>query len=325
MRKNIARGLLAMCLSAAAFTAKAQPAIPREYIEYPGFSVGLNFGMADLWGDVGTQSLMDHYFNGKYWDKPTFMGGIFGRYVSHPSIAWRANLNYGVLYATDQWNEKKAKKAKTVEEDAYQRYLRNQDVKTNIWEGSITMEVFPLRFNSENKSAANRLQPYALVGIGLFHANPWTSYIDRYSLRRKWIEVNDLRLEGEGVTYSEAVPSFARKTKKFQIAFPVGLGLRYDINRELAVGVEYQYRFTMTDRLDLVSSEYPTEDFYRRNLSPEDAELANALADKMYEIDPSVERKPWATRGNKEVRDSYSTFSVMLIYRLNKNKVPWWY
>jgi opacity protein-like surface antigen len=323
MRKNIASGILALCMSAVAFTAKAQPAIPREYIEYPGFSVGMNFGVSDLWGDVGTQTLVDHYTNGKY--KPFFMGGIFGRYVSHPSIGWRLNLNYGVLYATDQWNEKKAKKAKTVEEDAYQRYLRNQDVKTNIWEGTITMEVFPMRFNSESPSADNRLQPYAVGGIGLFHANPFTSYIDPYSKRRKWVEINDLHLEGEGNTYGEAVPTFARKTKKFQMTFPIGLGLRYDVNRELAIGVEYQYRFTMTDRLDVVSSEYPTDAYYDKYLSPEDAELAKALVDKMWEIDPSVERKPWATRGNNDVNDGYSTFSVMLIYKLNKNKVPWWY
>ena len=40
------------------------PDIP--YIEQRGFSLGVNMGQADLWGDVGTKSVMDHYTNDVY-------------------------------------------------------------------------------------------------------------------------------------------------------------------------------------------------------------------------------------------------------------------
>lgn len=325
MRKNIARSVLALGLSALSFVAKAQPAIPAEYIEHPGFSVGLNVGVSDLWADVGTQSMIDHYTNGKYFDKIFFMGGIFGRYTVHPAFSMRLNLNYGTLYATDEWNKNKAAKAESLDDDAYQRYLRNQEIKVNIWEGSLVAEFMPLRMNSESRSAARRLQPYVVAGVGLFHARTFNTYVKPGSFAKSWVDITDIPVEGEGVTYANATPGFARKIKKFQFAAPVGIGLRWDINYELAIGVEYMYRLTMTDRLDKVSSEYPTDAYFEKNLSYEDAELAKAIVDKTWVIDPSYERKAWQTRGNKDVMDGYSTFSVMLIYRLDKNKAPWWY
>lgn len=325
MRNKVARCLLAVCMSAGVFTAKAQPAIPREYIEHPGFSVGLNVGISDLWGDIGTQSPIDHYTNGKYFKQVFFMGGIFARYSAHPSLGFRLNLDYGTLYATDEWNEKKAMKAKTTDDDAYQRYLRNQDAKVNVWETSLVAEFFPLRLNSESRSASRRLQPYILAGVGLFHQHNYASVVHAGTKAKKWVDVNDIPLEGEGLTFVNETPGFSRKVKQFQFAAPVGLGLRWDINNEVSVGVEYMYRITTTDRLDKVSSQYPTDEYYDARLSPEDATLAKAIVDKTWVIDPSFQRKPWATRGNKDVFDGYSTFSVMLIYRLNANKNPWWY
>src|SRR5690606_35465680 len=114
MRKNTRRGLLALAISATTLSAYAQPAIPRKYIEHPGFSLGMQFGMTDLWGDVGTQNLVDHYTNGKYLDKPCFMGGILGRFTAHPMLAFRLSLSYGTLFATDEWNEDKAKEATSI-------------------------------------------------------------------------------------------------------------------------------------------------------------------------------------------------------------------
>jgi hypothetical protein len=300
--------------------AYAQPSIPRNYIEYPGFSLGANIGLLDLWGDIGTKSVIDHYTNGKYFDKPTFMGGIFARYTRHPAFAFRLNLNYGTLYATDAWNEKKALEASSTETDAFQRYLRNQDIRANTWEGSLLVEFMPLRLNSENRSAWKVMQPYAVAGIGGFHFKPQTSVTDRITGATKWVDVHELRLEGDGVPGSKA-----RKTSLWQPVVPVGLGLRWDLNPELAFGVEYLYRFTITDRLDNVSSQYATPGYYDRNLSPEKAAIAKEVYDKSWEINPNVQRQPWAIRGNKEVLDSYSTISLMIIYKITPNKLPWWY
>ena len=324
MRKNIVRSFLALFVSAAALSATAQPAIPKDYVETAGFSLGINVGLSDLWGDVGTQKLVDHYVNSKYWDKPCFMGGIFVRYQAHPVLAARLSLSYGTLYANDNWNKTKAEKAASIEDDAFQRYLRNQDARANIWEGTFMLEFTPLRFNTESRAAQRKMQPFLMAGIGGFHFNPQSSLYDPITGRRKWVNTNDLHLEGDGITHEDETATYARKTSLWQLCVPVGLGLRWDIGRNMAFGVEYLYRFTMTDRLDNVSSEYPTDDYFDRHLAPEKATVAKQIVDKSFEIEPSVERKPWATRGNKEVLDGYSTISVSFIYKINTNKTPWW-
>lgn len=320
MRKKLIRSLLVLCVSATVTTAFAQPAIPRKYIEHPGYSVGINFGMADLWGDVGTQSLLDHYNNDYYFNNPTFMGGIFARYTAHPSLAIRLSVNYGTLYATDQWNYNKAKEATSIEDDAYQRYLRNQDVRANIWEGMLSFELMPLRFNSESKMAAKRMQPYITAGIGGFYFRPQTSLIDPLTGRKRWVDTRWLSLEGDGIEGSGA-----RTTTPFQLCAGLGFGLRWDVGSDCMIGFEYLYRMTSTDRLDNVSSYYATEDYYDRHLNAEQADIAKQVYDKQWYIEPGAKAEPWTPRGNKDVLDGYSTISIQFIYKLETNKIPWWY
>ncbi len=325
MRKKMLRSLLSVCFSAAVLTASAQPGIPREYIEFPGYSVGFNFGMADLWGDVGTKSVIDHYTNGQYFSKPTFMGGVFARVTAHPSFATRIGVNYGTLYATDMWNKKKAESAKSIDDDYFQRYLRNQDVRSNVWEGSVIFEFMPLRMNSESRSAFRRMQPYIAFGGAFFHYKPQTSLIDRVTYKKTWVNTMDLHLEGEDFEFSKATPHHSKKSHSWVFAVPVGAGLRWDLSSNLAFGVEYMFRYTTTDRLDNVSSEYASPKYFDEHLSPEKAALAKEVYDKSWAIEPSATHEPWSKRGNKDVKDSYSTISFMLIYKLKTNKVPWWY
>lgn len=319
MRKKLIRSLLVIGISATTLSAFAQPAIPRKYVEHPGFSVGVNFGLSDLWGDVGTQGVLDHYANKRYWQKPHFMGGIMMRYSGHPALAFRANINYGTLYATDEWNIDKAEDAQSIEDDAYQRYLRNQDARANVWEGTFMVEIAPLRWNSESKMAQRAMQPYVAFGAGGFHFRPQTSLIDRNTGYKRWVYTKELRLEGEGIPNSGAV-----ETSLWQVCVPLGAGLRWDIGNDMFIGVEYLYRLTTTDRLDNVSSFYLSEDYYDRYLSPEDAAVAKEVYDKSWYIEPSVENAPGTPRGNKDVLDGYSTFSIQFIYRLESNKIPWW-
>jgi opacity protein-like surface antigen len=325
MRKKIVRSILIACMSFAVVKSYAQPAIPREYIEHPGYSLGINFGWADLWGDVGTKSMMDHYNNPLYLNKPCFMGGIMGRLTAHPMFAMRFGVNYGTVYATDAWNKDLAKTAKSIEDDAFQRYLRNQDARANIWELSYQVELIPFRANSESKIAAKRLQPYLTFGLAAFSFKPQTSLIDPVTRETKWVNTRDLHLEGEGIEYEVPTPGHSKKTNKWAFAIPVGAGLRMDINKNFAIGLEWLLRITTEDRLDGVSSEYVTKAYLDKNLSPDKAETAKLVYDKSWAIDPNVEHGAWTKRGNKDNKDKYSTVSLTFIYKLKRDKTPWWY
>lgn len=333
MRKMIVCGLAALCLGlAVAPKADAQRRMRQHkmfyndpyYVEPSGWGLGVNIGLSDLWGDVGTKSILDHYTNSKYWSKPHFMGGLFGRYTIHPSLGLRFGINYGTLYANDNWNETKAKKELFSEADPVQRYFRNQNAKTNIWEGSLLLEINPLRLgNLELRSKVfRRFQPYLLAGIGYYHFEPMSQLENG-----RWIKTYDLNLEGNGYVDANKQPlaNTPATYSKWQLNVPLGIGVRWDIGHQLDLGIEYQYRYCFTDYLDGVSANYINPDYYDINLSPRDAAAAKQLADKSYLIQADMKHAAGELRGNSAVNDGYSTISISLFYKVKAKKIPWWW
>jgi len=327
MRKKFIRSIFTLGISAVAFgTANAQLGHSKEYIEPPGWSIGTNIGLADLWADVGTKSVIDHYANDQYWGRPHFMGGLFVRYSAHPAFAIRLGASYGSLYASDEWNKEKATSATTQSDDAYQRYLRNQQIKSNIWETSLLFEITPRRINYESRAATKRFQPYLLLGVAYFHFKPTAKYIDREGNDRGYVNLYDLNLEANGLpneVYSDSKPTY----NLWQVAVPAGVGVRWDIGRRLALGVEWLYRLTFTDYLDNVSGKYVDPTLYAgiHAGDPGKAALAAEMQDRSWMVDRSVTHAAGENRGNASNKDSYSTFGLTLIFKVPSKKSPWWY
>lgn len=292
-------------------------------VEPSGFSLGFNFGMSDLWGDVGTKSMIDHYTNNKYADLLHYMGGMMIRYSFHPAFAARLNVNYGSIYATDEWNVQKAKKATSLGDDYVQRYSRFQDVKDNIWETSLTFEISPFRMGSySSRSALRKGQPYLLAGIGYFHFQPYSHYTNKETGVTQLIKTYDLHLEGDGFTNMPDAPA---KYSLWQIEVPLGIGYRVDIGEHVNIGFQWEWRMTMTDYLDGVSDKYIDPKYFDMNLTPGQAEMAKAQYDRTWV--PNV-IKGGATagsqRGNPSNKDSYSTISVVVYYRFKTRTTNWW-
>lgn len=325
MRKTFIRSIVTICASIGSVGAvQAQLGHSKEYVEPPGWSVGMNVGLLDLWGDVGTQSVIDHYANSQYWDKPHFMGGVFVRYTAHPAIAFRLGVNYGTLYANDDWNKQKAESASSVEDDAFQRYVRNLHVRANTWEGNFLIEFNPLRMSLDSRAARKRFQPYLLAGFAYFHFKPTAKYIDRDGNDRGYVNLYDLHIEGDGLP-PEVYPDAPAKYDLWQMAVPLGLGVKWDIGKQLVLGIEYMYRMTFTDYLDNVSKNYLPPWFYD-GLPPEKAYLAQQMADRSWLILGENHNVPrGGMRGNPSVNDSYSTFGVTLMFKIPSRKTPWWY
>jgi opacity protein-like surface antigen len=331
-----------VCLSAVALHAGAQQKWTRyrapEFAERPGWSLGLNFGMSDLWGDVGTKSPLDHYTNDKYWTKPHFMGGIFARYAMHPAYVLRLGLNYGSVYANDNFNYTKAKSASSTEDDAYQRYYRNLDVKSNIWEGNVMLELNIRRMGDlERAGAKKRMQPYLLVGVGGMHFRPKGTYTARGTDGRmngqsREVDLYDLNLEGNGITITDSAAAslnFKRPAaySLWNLVIPLGFGLRWDLADQLSLGIEYMYRYTFTDYLDNVSGYYVDPGVFEieHAQDPQRQQMAKDMYDKSWQIDPNAKHGSNELRGNSGVPDGYSTIAISFYYRLKTKKVPWWY
>ena len=322
MRKTFVRCLLAFGLLTAVIPASHAQ---KSYIEPEGFSIGFNFGMTDLWGDVGTKSILDHYTNEGYFDQPCFMGGLYGRYTIHPAAVVRFGLNYGVAYASDDWNKDLAYEAKFIEEDAFQRYLRNQTTKTDLFEGNVMLEINLFRFNAGTfgSLAWKRFTPYALLGVGYFNYNTKNKLVDPTGgYADKWVSTYDLNLEGDGWF---GTTNNDKRESRWGMQVPLGFGVKWDIGKRLNIGVEYLYRYTFKDQIDGVSGNYIDPSLFDKNLSAQQAAQAKAMYDRSYLINPVIQHAPGEKRGNPEVNDGYSTFGISLYWKLNKKRKPWWY
>jgi hypothetical protein len=321
MRKTFIRSILAFGVAAmTVVTAQAQHVERKDYVEPSGWALGINFGMTDLWADVGTKSIMDHYNNGKYFDRPCFMGGLFGRYTIHPALCLRFALNYGTLYASDSWNENKARSATYISDDYYQRYLRNLNVRTNMWEGNLMFEFNPRRLNIGPRTARGRFNPYLLAGFGYFHFNPQGTLASRNGAKDKWVNLKDLHLEGDGWG-----GSYPAETKYWQMEVPFGLGVRWDLGTKLDLGLEYIYHYCFTDALDNVSTVYVDPNQYDKHLSPDKAQIAREMQDKTWQITDAATRKTGDLRGNSAVNDAYSVINITFFYKVKSRRNPWWW
>lgn len=307
-----------------------EPDIP--YVDPRGWSLGLNFGSADLWGDVGTMSIMDHYLNSNYtndiFGNMRFMGGMFFRYTYVPGISFRLGVNYGSLYATDKWNEDKALKAKNIEDDSYQRYVRNLDAYTNIWEGNFLFEFSPLQvFNWEfSRAAKMSFQPYLILGVSGFHYNPQGTYLDLKTRKEKQIDLQPLHTEGEN--FNAPGYELPANYSLWSYAAVGGIGFRFDIGKRkrIGIGIEYQLRYTFTDYLDDVSGKYVDPLLFDIAYLNEHGKsfTAGKMADRSREIIPGYRHQPGEIRGDASNNDMFSTVSVMFFWKINKRWLPWW-
>lgn len=316
MRARSIRKLFILLVAACATTVSsyAQDA-SRIYIEPDGWSIGTNFGLADLWGDVGTKDFLDHYTNSKYFDKVTFLGGMFGRYTIHPCLSVKFGLNYGALYATDEWNYDKAKLATSQGDDAYQRYARQQKARTNIFEGNILMEFSPMRYNPESNRANRKGQVVFGLGLGYFHFNPQSTI----ALGTKYVDIYNLHLEGDGFG-----AGFPKSYSLWQFCIPMSIAYRWDLGKHLNLGFEYMYRKTFTDYLDGVSGKYIDKSEYAKHMSAADATNAALIADKEFYNNLGQPNVAGNIRGNSANKDAYSTFSITLYYKLLTREGKWW-
>lgn len=304
------------------------PDIP--YVDQRGFSIGFNFGSADLWGDVGTKSFVDHYLNDNYtsdvFNNMRFMGGVFARYTYVPGISFRLGVNYGSLYATDKWNEQKAKKAKTIEDDAFQRYVRNLDAYNNIWEGNLLFEFSPFQVSNWEfgHSAKWNCQPYLLMGASVFHFNPQGTYVNLETGQEKKIDLQPLHTEGEN--FSAPGYTFPENYSLWSYAAVGGVGFRFDIGRGLGLGLEYQLRYTFTDYLDDVSGKYVDpmiQDIAFLNENGKNM-VSRKMSDRSNEVIPGYHHTAGEFRGDPNNNDMFSTVSIMFYWKIDKRALPWW-
>ena len=244
---------------------------------------GLMAGASTYLGDLVVGSIDSKEIHPAY--------GGFVRYTPFALLSFKASL----MFATVSGDDGNATRE-------LWRKERNLSFRSNIYEFSVGAELNLTGFNPD--VLKKTFSPYLLGGVSIFRFNPKALY------NGDWVELQPLGTEGQGI------PDRPKPYQLTQISFPVGFGLKYAINDLWNIGMEFGYRFAMTDYLDDVSSTYVT----RNELIEANGELAANLANRTGEYlnTPPVIVATGTGRGRENI-DVYMIFGITISYNFIDN------
>ena len=191
--------------------------------------IGVSAGLAHYFGDLNNQSSLNSA-------KPVlglFARKQFGNYVALRLSGHYTNLGYSDIYSNIDFQK-----------------VRNLSFNTDLWEVSLQGDFNFFRFVPGD--ASYPFTPYITMGVGTFNYNPYAFLNgNKYFLR-------ELGTEGQGSTkYPER-----KQYGKQAFCIPLGMGVKFNIIKNVNFALEFSYRFTNTDYLDDVSSTYAGEDTF---------------------------------------------------------------
>ncbi len=235
------------------------------------FEIGGQFGFTNYFGDLQASHLEPSEYN--------MALGLFGRLNLNRHLSVKLGFLKGEISGTDQNSSASSG-----------RRQRNLSFKSPIYELSLTGEFNIVPFDiREDKIAAF----YLFTGVAGFKFNPYADFEgERYSLR-------DLGTEGQYLPGSDNTPY-----SLYQIAIPMGIGTKINLNYRCNIGVEIGLRKTFTDYLDDVSTVYPNIEALDA-ADPIAAQLSFREAE-YYELDlKSADEPAGKIRGNPDKMDWY--------------------
>lgn len=253
------------------------------------FGIGANTFLGDLGGNKGNGAPFVKDFNIKT-VKPA-LGLSYAYYLNNyfkvAATVLATNINGADSLVDNQVNG---------------RYLRNLSFNSNILELSAGFEFYPLTYFSQEHEV-KRFNPFIGAGIGVI-----AYYNPRTKLNGKWVDLQPLKLEGQG--FAEYPDQ--KKSASAPAFIPFSIGAKYAINDRISLSMSAIFRKTFTDDLDNVSGVYVDPSLFSRYLSADDA----AKAEKLYNRakNPSIFAEGSARGSSK--KDSYTTVMLNLHWLL---------
>ena len=218
--------------------------------------------------------------------------GVIFRY----NLSTRASLRFTGTYGRVQGEDAKA-------DDPFQ-LNRNLHFKSKLYEVAFGVEVDLFRYRINDMKYP--ISPYFFYEIAYFRMNPQTEYNGNN------IDLQSLGTEGQGT-----VLSTKNKYSLNQIAIPLGVGIKFNLRKRLAVSFEYGIRKTFTDYLDDVSGDYVDPTVLTLENGPIAGELSN----------PSLDgnTRTGFNRGNSSTKDWYSFYGMMITFKPFKHNPCAWH
>lgn len=265
-----------------------------------GFTAGPQFFLGDLGGNVGAGNA---FIKDVDWKETRPSAGF---YLNIHPLDWfsiRAAAQLGVISGNDRHSPS------LTQNDIF-RFKRNLHFRSGTQELYLAMALYPLQLiPAKAGSLLRSIQPYGLLGAGLFHFNPKAQDIDG-----TWVALQPLRLEGQDFAeYPQSKPY-----SRTQYNLNAGLGIKFYINPSLYVGTEILYRKLFTDQIDNVSGSFyvdpATFDTY---LSPAQSIRAKRLYYQgAYDLGGLAPHQTTIPRGNPLQNDAFFSHTIHIGMRL---------
>lgn len=268
--------------------------------------LSLGFGISNFLGELGGRNQIGSPF---LWDlelSQTRPAAHFDyRYYVAQRVAIRARATYGVMAGNDNLTTEQF------------RQNRNLSFKSDIYEGSLVIEVHPYKeelghfhnLRGVEGQKSSRVGLYVFTGITGFYFDPKAQF------ENTWVRLKPLGTEGQGLAGGP------EEYSNFALGIPLGLGLRKALTKNLSIGLEMQYTKTFTDYIDDVSTEYYDNDAILAARGEQAAFLANPslrLPQVLRESgDPTTTGQQ---RGDPTDLDAYLFMKFQVHYKLTKYK-----
>jgi hypothetical protein len=273
------------------------------------FEVGASAGAMNCLTDIGgTKGIGRKFTKDMNLGNTRFNGSFYVGALYRYAIGLRLEFTYGKLASHDSILSKVP-----VGDIARARYNRNFSFRSTVTEVNLVAEFHPI-FIFGNHEARDEIpplySPYLMIGVGYFSFNPQTK------LGNRWIDLQPLSTEGQGF------PEYPdRKVYKLNgITLPIGVGMKYELTSFLNVRGEFLYRFTDTDYLDDVSTNYIDPDVFYNHLSGNRLTNALLLHDRQRgEYLPQT--LPGKKRGDVTNNDGFFTFNLKIGLNIGRQRI----
>ncbi len=211
--------------------------------------------------------------------------GLVYRYNLSTRHSIRATAFYGKIKAADADAENQAQQ------------MRNLSFESPVLEIAVGYELDLFHYRITDMKYP--ISPYFFYQVAYTRINPQTNY------QGNMVDLQPLGTEGQGTSQSSK-----SNYSLNQFTLPLGIGVKMNLRKGLAISLEYGIRKTFTDYLDDVSGNYVNRDVLRTENGPLAAELSNR----------SIDGSTGLNRGNPVNKDWYAFYGVMLTFKpFNRN------
>lgn len=226
-------------------------------------------------------------------------GNVGMRYKLTPQTAVKAGLTWGAIAGDD---------ALTNEEH---RSNRSIHFRSHVVEFAAQYEFYLKKEQSGHRfklrgvrgRKAHGIYPYGFFGLAGFWFNPRGK-----DQNGDWTSMKKLGTEGQYIAETR------RPYSRISLSIPIGLGLKYKIDRKFLIGIEYGKRKTFTDYMDDTSTTYWPADQIR----DENGAAAAYLSDPTQGVWNGA--APNQQRGDPTDNDSYMFLLLTVNYTLQNTR-----